>query len=88
MHFTFPLQERCFSALQGIASQLEAKLAELQSEAGADKATLVERALFVGRFCAALGQYSTYLPILLGPPSAWGSHKVSGRKGAGKEALT
>jgi hypothetical protein len=70
------LQERCFTALQAIASELEAKLAELQAGGTADQATVVERALFVGRFCAALGQYSTYLPILLGPPTAWGNHKV------------
>lgn len=60
-------------------------MADLQTKGDSvDQATVVERALFVGRFCAALGQYSTYLPILLGPPSAWGSHKVRPEGSLGK----
>ncbi|KAL3693725.1 hypothetical protein R1sor_007376 [Riccia sorocarpa] len=36
---------------------------------------IIERALFLGRLSAALGKYSTMLPVILGSPSTWTSQE-------------
>lgn len=68
------LQEQCFLSLKTIVEGLEKQLESLtQGTSNGESMTFltVERALLIGRFCAALGQWSTCLPVVLGPPSNW-----------------
>eukprot|EP00850_Spirogloea_muscicola_P023300 SM000345S12841 [mRNA] locus=s345:28798:34711:+ [translate_table: standard] len=79
------VQDRCFASILALIRELEHFLDDISSSVGAASKVEVgngrsatsttrsdvERALVIGRFCAALGQYSTHLPLVLGSPSSW-----------------
>eukprot|EP00850_Spirogloea_muscicola_P003961 SM000016S01949 [mRNA] locus=s16:854945:860887:- [translate_table: standard] len=78
------VQDRCFACILALIRELEHFLDDISSSVGAARVEVrngrsatsttrsdVERALVIGRFCAALGQYSTHLPLVLGSPSSW-----------------
>ncbi|CAM6097162.1 unnamed protein product [Calypogeia fissa] len=45
--------------------------AKLNTSNSMKASNIVEKALFLGRLSAALGQHTSYLPIILGSPSQW-----------------
>ncbi|KAL2634243.1 hypothetical protein R1flu_005722 [Riccia fluitans] len=59
------------------------KVPDVKSDESLETLMIIERALFLGRLSAALGKYSSMLPVILGSPSTWTvQEKASSVKGS------